>query len=106
MDPTKLSTIADWPYPKTLTDLQRFLGFANFYRRFIPDLSGVAGPMTALTGKKSDPVQGLKSPEVVKPFEILKSLFSKAPFLLHFDFNLPRVLLSQAFCHRKMIQDG
>lgn len=31
MDPSKLSTISNWPYPKDLSDLQRFLGFSNFY---------------------------------------------------------------------------
>lgn len=92
MDPAKLSTIAEWPYPKTLNDLQRFLGFSNFYRRFIPNFSGVAGPMTALTGKKIDTVAGLCTPEVIKSFKTLRNLFSKAPFLIHFDFNLPRIL--------------
>lgn len=92
MDPSKLATIADWPYPKTLNDLQRFLGFANFYRRFIPNFSGVAGPMTALTGKKVDTVEGLRSLEVAQSFAALRKLFSKALFLLHFDFNLPRII--------------
>lgn len=52
MDPSKLSTIADWPYPKNLNDLQRFLGFSNFYRRFIPSFSRVARSLTALQAKE------------------------------------------------------
>lgn len=92
MDPKKLSTIADWPYPKNLSDLQRFLGFTNFYRRFIPSFSGIAGPLTALTGNKVNTNLGLEYKEARHSFLTLKKLFCKAPFLLHFDFNLPRIL--------------
>ena len=35
MDPTKVSTIQDWPEPQKVQDVQAFLGFANFYQRFI-----------------------------------------------------------------------
>jgi hypothetical protein len=33
MDPSKVKTILEWPTPKTVCDVQSFLGFANFYRR-------------------------------------------------------------------------
>lgn len=92
MDPEKLSTIADWPYPRNLSDLQHFLGFSNFYRRFIPNFSGIAGPLTALTGKAVDTSLGLKSSHAQESFASLRRLFCKAPFLLHFDFELPRIL--------------
>ena len=35
MDPAKVSAILDWPIPKSVKDVQSFLGFANFYRKFI-----------------------------------------------------------------------
>src|SRR3984957_16529810 len=35
MDPTKVQTIQDWPEPRKIKEIQSFLGFANFYRRFI-----------------------------------------------------------------------
>ncbi|SNX88162.1 related to Gag-pol polyprotein [Melanopsichium pennsylvanicum] len=35
MDPDKIRTIKEWPMPESIHDIQRFLGFANFYRRFI-----------------------------------------------------------------------
>lgn len=92
MDPSKLSTISDWPYPNNLSELQRFLGFSNFYRRFIPNFSGVAGPLTTLTGKEVDTERGLKEKQAQSSFFLLKRLFCKSPFLLHFDFNSPRVL--------------
>ena len=43
---------AEWPTPTSRKQLQRFLGFANFYRRFIRDYSRVATPLTQLTSVK------------------------------------------------------
>jgi len=37
MDPAKITTIIEWPIPKKLRDVRSFLGFGNFYRRFIQD---------------------------------------------------------------------
>uniref|UniRef100_A0A3Q2PR12 DUF4939 domain-containing protein n=1 Tax=Fundulus heteroclitus TaxID=8078 RepID=A0A3Q2PR12_FUNHE len=34
-DPEKIKAVLDWPVPETRKQLQRFLGFANFYRQFI-----------------------------------------------------------------------
>lgn len=48
MDPTELTAVKEWPQPETRKELQRFLGFANFYRRFIHDYSEVTAPLTAL----------------------------------------------------------
>ncbi|XP_064820987.1 uncharacterized protein LOC135538716 [Oncorhynchus masou masou] len=45
----KVRAVRDWARPGTRLQLQRFLGFANFYRRFIRDYSRVAAPLTALT---------------------------------------------------------
>src|SRR5436190_24161110 len=39
MDPARISTISDWPVPHSVLDVQIFLGFANFYRRFIAELA-------------------------------------------------------------------
>lgn len=47
--PEKIRAVVEWPTPTTRKELQRFLGFANFYRRFIRDYSRVSAPMTALT---------------------------------------------------------
>src|SRR5258707_13799129 len=52
MDPTKISAISDWPTPKTKKQVQAFLGFANFYRRFIKNFSKIAKPLTLLTGNE------------------------------------------------------
>ena len=42
MDPTKLQGIRDWPAPSTVKGVRSFLGFGNFYRRFISHYSDLA----------------------------------------------------------------
>lgn len=44
MDESKVKAVTEWPQPSTLKELQRFLGFANFYRRFIRNYSMIASP--------------------------------------------------------------
>ena len=51
MDPSKIQTILGWPTPTKIRDLQSFLGFANFYRRFIDNYSGIVIPLTRLLRK-------------------------------------------------------
>lgn len=92
MDPAKLSTIRDWPYPENLGQLQKFLGFANFYRRFISHFSSIVTPLTSLTGKNVQTVSLLQQKPAMDAFKLLRDLFISAPFLLHFDFAKPRVL--------------
>ena len=45
MDPVKISRVRDWPTPKNVTEVQSFMGFVNFYRRFILEFSHVASPL-------------------------------------------------------------
>ena len=49
VDPTKIQVIHDWPSPTTLTELQRFLGLANFYHRFMLGLSHIAWALSQVT---------------------------------------------------------
>jgi hypothetical protein len=49
MNPKKLDTIVSWPEPTSIKEVQSFLGFANFYRRFIDGYSRTALPLTDLT---------------------------------------------------------
>ncbi|SJL07041.1 uncharacterized protein ARMOST_10384 [Armillaria ostoyae] len=52
MDLIKLAGIVEWPVPTKKKELQSFLGFANFYRRFIKGYSDIVCPMTHLTSKE------------------------------------------------------
>ena len=51
MDPGKLQAVSEWATPRNLRDLRGFLGFANFYRRFIRDFSKIARPLHDLSKK-------------------------------------------------------
>jgi len=53
MSDAKVKTIQEWPEPKKVKDIQSFLGFANFYRRFIFNYSDIVIPLTRLTRKNS-----------------------------------------------------
>ena len=78
MDPAKVSAVTDWPVPENRKKLQQFLGFANFYRRFIRNYSTVAAPLTALTSTKQPFAW---TPEANKAFATLKDRFTSAPIL-------------------------
>ena len=78
MDPAKISAVADWPTPDGRKKLQQFLGFANFYRRFIRGFSAIAAPLHALTSSK---VRFRWSPEAEAAFQVLKRRFTTAPIL-------------------------
>ena len=86
MDPKKVSTIGEWPEPKTVKQLRRFLGFANFYRKFIRNFAELATPLTNLT-KKDLVFQW--SQEVGLAFETLKECFVSGPVLRHPDQAKP-----------------
>jgi len=88
MDPEKVSCVLGWETPKTVTDVQCFLGFANFYRRFIKDYSKVVAPLTKMTKKEGGKyVPFLWGQEQQAAFDLLKKAFTSAPILRHFDYN-------------------
>ena len=87
MDPKKVDAIVNWKSPRCLKDVQAFLGFANFYRRFIYGYSRLAGPLTSLmkTLHKGFTFPWNPDGPEEKAFQELKIAFSTAPVLLHFD---------------------
>lgn len=78
MDPVKVSAVSTWPVPESRKQLQRFLGFANFYRRFIRNYSTVAAPLTVLTSSKRP---FLWSSDAELAFQTLKKRFTSGPIL-------------------------
>ena len=78
MDLVKFDGIAKWPTPTKVKDIRSFLGFANFYRRFIPNYSNIAWPLIDLT-KKNLPWTWTSIQEAA--FSSLKNLFLSWPIL-------------------------
>lgn len=92
-DPEKVSAITDWPNPTTVRKVRQFLGMASWYRRFIPNFSTLAAPLTELTKKKAR----WKWEETEKEaFEHLKAALTSAPILACPDFESPFVLQTDA----------
>ena len=89
MDPKEVSAILDWPVPLDKKGVQRFIGFANFYRRFIKGFSSIVAPITQLTRQN---FRFHWNSEAQKAFDTLKGLFTSAPILSHPNPVLPFLL--------------
>jgi hypothetical protein len=86
MDLGKVKAVKEWPVPKNLCEVRGFLGFSNFYRRFIEGFSKTARPLNDLT-KKDTPWRWKE--EQQKAFEDLRDAFISAPILTLWDPNRP-----------------
>ena len=93
MDPAKVQAVLDWEAPKNVKDVRAFLGFANFYRRFINNFSTIVAPLVGLT--KKDAAFKFTN-ECESAFNQLKKAFTSAPILRHFDPDLPIVVEADA----------
>ena len=80
MSSNKVRTILDWPEPRQVKDIQSFLGFCNFYYRFIENYSNIVVPLTRLTCKGA-PWNFLKLCKLA--FAALKETFMSALVLVH-----------------------
>jgi hypothetical protein len=89
----KVQVIQDWPEPRKVKDVQSFLGFANFYRRFIYNFSDIVIPLTRLTRKNIPFVFGEKERSA---FVLLKESFVSAPILTHFIPDRPIIVETDA----------
>jgi hypothetical protein len=93
MDPMKVNTITDWPEPQKVKDVQSFLGFCNFYQRFIHTYVDIALPLARLTRKGQ---QWNFTEECRSAFNELKSAFNSAPILSHFILDAPLIVETNA----------
>ncbi|KAK3548500.1 hypothetical protein QTP70_013346 [Hemibagrus guttatus] len=87
MNSSKVQAVMDWPEPTTIKDFQWFLGFANFYHRFIRNYSSIAHPLTSLLRGKPKQLYWMDQARVA--FAPLKRSFITAPILRHPDPSLP-----------------
>jgi len=89
----KVKCIEEWKQPTNRTQLQSFLGFTNFYRRFINNYSKIARPLTNLT-KKNTPFEW--NQEATQAFNVLKTSIASEPTLAHPDPSEPFILETDA----------
>ena len=86
MDPIKVAGVQEWKTPKTVRDIHAFLGFCNFYHRFIRGFSQIAKPLNNLLKK------GIKWCWETKEqgaFEKLKKQICEEPVLIQPDQKKP-----------------
>jgi len=98
IDQSRVTTIQEWPVPTYYRDIQVFLGFANFYRRFIYNYSKITAPLNAvLKGYQKDHRMKYKWTEAAEiTFGELRAAFLTAPILAYFDPAQPITVLIDA----------
>ncbi|RAL65789.1 hypothetical protein DID88_005454 [Monilinia fructigena] len=83
MSKDKVKAVLEWKQPTTIKEVQSFLGFVNFYRRFIKGYSGITTPLTTLTRKDQGSFEWTAKAQ--ESFETLKQAVAEEPILLTFD---------------------
>ena len=92
-DPDKIAPIMEYPMPKNLKQLRRFLGMASWFRKFLPEFATMADSLTHLT--KSG-VAFVWSKDAQSAFEQIKALIASAPILHRPSFDHPFVIQTDA----------
>ena len=92
-NPDKVRVIQEFPTPTKLKELRSFLGFANYYRRFVRDFSNIANTLNALT-KKNVPFDWTVA--CAEAFDKLKRALVSAPTLAYPNFREPFSLFVDA----------
>ena len=92
-DPSKMEKVVTWPTPRTTKEVQQFLGFAGYYRRFIRDFAKIAKPLHKLTEHK---VVFHWTPDCQAAFDALKRLLTTSPVLAYPDYSRQFILDTDA----------
>ncbi|CAI7788692.1 unnamed protein product [Closterium sp. NIES-53] len=79
VDPKKIKAVRTWKTPENVKELQQFLGFANYYNRFVPQFAKIATPLTNLL-KKNTPFKWEDVHQ--QAMEQLKTALTSAPVLI------------------------
>ncbi|CAI7797521.1 unnamed protein product [Closterium sp. NIES-54] len=92
-DPKKITAIQDWIAPTSVKELQSFLGFANYYRRFIQGYTSIASPLTDLLRNGVDFNWG---PAQQQAIEQMKQSLTSSPTLSYPVPTCPNVVVTDA----------
>ena len=84
MQKEKVEGVLNWPIPRNVKEVQKFLGLANYYRRFIKNFARIAAPLHMLVRKEQKWKWEKKQEEV---FKELKAVFTTEPILTIPDIN-------------------
>ena len=84
MEEDKVAGVLKWPVPKTVRDVRKFLGLANYYRRFVKNFAEIARPLNNLTKKEEKWRWGN---EQQTAFDQLKRVFTSRPLLVAPDLD-------------------
>ncbi|XP_058445188.1 uncharacterized protein LOC131426458 [Malaya genurostris] len=93
-NPEKIRPIIEYERPTTVTKLRRFLGMANYYRRFIPDFSGVTAALTNLLQTKTKCIRWNDDAE--HAFCEIKERLVSSPVLGSPDFSKEFIIQTDA----------
>ena len=92
-DPALIKAVSDFPIPKTIKDVQSFLGLSGYYRRFIKDYSKIAEPLVKQLRQLKERNYHLNwTPDCTTAFELLKKKLTNAPIMSTPNFNEPFIL--------------
>ena len=79
VDPEKTSAVRDWPVPTGVSDVRRFVGLVNFFRRFVPNFAALAAPLNDLLKSASGPFSWRSLQQL--HFDLLKQALVSPPAL-------------------------
>ena len=91
-DPNKIQAVSALPEPTTIEQVRSFLGFAGYYRHFIPKFATLSSPLVQLTKKGWKFLWG----DIQESFLLLKSRLCSAPVLAYPQFDRPFTLQTDA----------
>uniref|UniRef100_A0A5S6QQ48 RNA-directed DNA polymerase n=1 Tax=Trichuris muris TaxID=70415 RepID=A0A5S6QQ48_TRIMR len=92
----KVEAIQQFPLPSTTSELRRFLGCVNFYRRFLPNAAVLLAPLECFVSQKSTREKIQLTPEAVAAFEQVKQALANAVMLTHPVHDAPLSLAVDA----------
>ena len=107
-DPDKVTAVENWPRPETLKQLRSFLGFASYYRRYVPNFTAVASPLNALVTTCCRDIKGKPRSSASYrlgshwgencelAFENIKRVLTTAPVLGSAEYQQPFIVETDA----------
>ena len=91
-NPKKIEAIVKWPQPQTVTQMRSFLGFCNYYGKFIHRYTQIAKPLYKLISGDQAKTKQAKlcwDEKCEQAFKAFKDICSPTPVLAYADYTKP-----------------